>query len=298
MGVAFMDRDNPLAWPVLTHEYGHTLDDAQHISSQIIYGDQAPSGEEEDAAGVTVSWTAELFCDFIAAQVLGPVSLIPILLVEMTQLQINREWIHHPPTPVRIALVREYLKKIGVSDSDFAAFFELYEFDYAQKVEKLESKDREKENVMRDLATKALSAVADNIATKVRSLALHAFTDVRLEVAKKLQETLKRGSPISAMRECLDEDLYGRLDSLAEGAQIEDVYAVLRSFDEAPVHSAEILTAGWLYKLATFEGELQRSFEQPNCSLKIYSDYLARTDALLLKSLELSAVQNVLKGHT
>jgi hypothetical protein len=297
VGLAFMDRDNPLAWPVLAHEYGHTLDDAQHISSQIVHGDQVPK-EEDEAARVTVSWTAELFCDFVAAHVLGPVSLIPILLVEMTQLEINKEWTHHPPTPIRIALVRKYLAKIGVGDKDFAGFFELYHFDYTQKLEKLESSSRKKEAATSSLAAEMLSSVSESIATKVNSLSLHAFTNARLETARRLQERLKNGSPISAVRGCSDPDLYEKLDLLKEGAPIEDVYAVLTSLDEVPVQSAEILTAGWLYKLGTYQEELQRSFGQSESSLKIYREYLARIDSLLLKSLELSAVQNVLKAPT
>lgn len=59
-----------------------------------------------------------------------------------------------------------------------------------------------------------------------------------------------------------------------------------------PVPSSEILAAGWIYKLATFEGKLLETFPgaggPPN--LGVYADYVDKIDDWLLKSLELAAV--------
>jgi hypothetical protein len=40
----------------------------------------------------------------------------------------------------------------------------------------------------------------------------------------------------------------------------ERVYEVLSNFNETPATSSEILTAGWLYKLASYEEHLKESF--------------------------------------
>lgn len=45
---AFVDRDNPLAWPVLAHEYGHALDPDKGVSKKIVYGDNAVEKEVAD----------------------------------------------------------------------------------------------------------------------------------------------------------------------------------------------------------------------------------------------------------
>jgi hypothetical protein len=95
---AFVDRDNPLAWAVLAHEYGHALD-GRRISKGIVYGDQVVESKvaEKDPK---VKWTAEIFADFVAARVLGPASQIPILLLEMGRPALVRasdEAPSHPP---------------------------------------------------------------------------------------------------------------------------------------------------------------------------------------------------------
>ena len=53
------------------------------------------------------------------------------------------------------------------------------------------------------------------------------------------------------------------------------------------------MTAGWLYRLSTFEEELMKTFpEEPGrrANLEIYGKYVEKTDALLLKSLEAADV--------
>ena len=36
LGLAFADRDNPLAWAILAHEYGHSIDDTRKIAHGIV----------------------------------------------------------------------------------------------------------------------------------------------------------------------------------------------------------------------------------------------------------------------
>jgi hypothetical protein len=83
---AFGDKDSPLAWAVLAHEYGHVLDDQDQISKGIV---RAGAGEEvarQGAPDLGAAVVAETVADFIAAHVLGAASLLPILFVEMMQL--------------------------------------------------------------------------------------------------------------------------------------------------------------------------------------------------------------------
>jgi len=137
---AFADKDNPLAWAVLAHEYGHTLDDINVISQELARTGRPdksdnpgndPKLELQPDFGAEV--IAETVADFVAAHALGPASLMPILFVEMMQprlKKVERISAGHPPTPLRVRLVREYLKTLGVSTADFEAVFETYELDY------------------------------------------------------------------------------------------------------------------------------------------------------------------------
>jgi len=141
---AFVDRDNPLSWAVLAHEYGHALDEARGISRQIVHGDQAVA-EKDSKKDPQVKWISEVFADFVAARVLGPASQIPVLLLEMSRplARASDEAQTHPPTSLRLGLVREYLKQLNVGVDDFEKVFEVYEFDYAQKLLALDHGTRE-----------------------------------------------------------------------------------------------------------------------------------------------------------
>lgn len=296
VGLAFIDRDNPLAWTVLAHEYGHVLDDAYRVADQIIHGDQVPPPEKERY--LDVRRTAEIFCDFVAAYVLGPISLIPILLLEMIRPPLNsaaEEESVHPPTPVRLKLVRRYLKQLGVDTSDFDDVFEVYEFDYKQKLKEMTREEQMKKAQLSKDAYAFLASVADRIAHKVEVLALHEFSNERAQDAKSLEKRLRSGLPISAVRNSSDKEIRAKLKSLGKTSSRDDVYSTLKSLEEVPTNSAEILTAGWRYKLTSFQNELRKSFDredgQLEAGLKEYDEYLAKNDALLLKSLELAAVQ-------
>jgi hypothetical protein len=71
------------------------------------------------------------------------------------------------------------------------------------------------------------------------------------------------------------------------------VYTVLAGLDEVPVLGSEILTAGWLYRLSSFEDVLKKTFQEvagQKADLDAYGAYVEKTDSLLLKSLELADV--------
>ena len=281
---AFADRENPLAWAVLAHEYGHCLDEEHAISQGIRPGD-----------GLDSAVVAETVADFVAAHVLGPASLLPILFLEMMQPQLKRlERISagHPPTPLRVQLVRDYLRDLGVGTADFELEFTAYEHDYARKLQRMDDGGRSVEAAGQE-ARSFLVPLAGPISSKVNSLGLRRFEEQNSINAKGLRETLSRRQPISSRRLRPDNEIFGALNSLTSGQTPPDrAYEALSGLDEVPVPSSEILTAGWIYKLTSFEGKLVETFpgggRQPN--LAVYADYVDKVDDWLLKSLELAAV--------
>jgi hypothetical protein len=291
---AFMDRANPL---VLSHEYGHALDPDKEVSKKIVYGDEAVEKEIADR-NPQVKWISEIFADFAAARVLGPASQIPILLLEMSRpslVKVYDEAKSHPPTTVRLRLVREYLKGLDVSTEGFEEVFELYNFDYARKVSALDETERSKRKNLEETAEKFLRSHVGAVAAKVGSLKLCPFGDQQLDHARELQKKLQSDLPVSSLRQTGNDRMLAELNSLVESkADCERVYEVLSGFDEVPATSAEILAAGWLYKLGSFEERLKQTFpdagSQREANVDEYEKYLARTDELLLRSIELTAV--------
>ena len=171
---AFADKDNPLAWAVLAHEYGHALDDASGVSQEIVGVDGDPQQTDDPKVklklDIDARVIAETVADFVAARALGPASLMPILFVEMMQPRLKTvegKSAGHPPTPLRIQLVRKYLESFNVSTADFEAVFQAYELDYGRKLREMKKDDRENLKVLGQEADDLLSEKADAIAAKV-----------------------------------------------------------------------------------------------------------------------------------
>jgi hypothetical protein len=296
---AFADKDNPLAWAVLAHEYGHTLNDSGTISQEIVFG-KGVNKRSEPKGNLKLEWpayiVAETVADFVAAYMLGPASLIPILFVEMMQPTLRRVKkisAGHPPTPLRVRLVLQYLKSLGVSAGGFEPVFDAYELDYSRKLQDMEEGERKKVEVMGKEAKKLLSPLVNMIATKIDSLGLRRFTESNAANARTLRKTLASRLPISSRRLQSDGTILAGLSSLKRPADPERVYRILAKLDEQPVPSSEILTAGWLHKLSSFEDALMNTFPQKDghkTDLRLYGKYIEKMDELLLKSLEVAEV--------
>ncbi len=192
---AFVDRRNPLAWPVLAHEYGHALDEARGISNRLVYGEAAV--DHTSSKAFQVKWVSEVFADFVAARVLGPASQMPILLLEMTRPSLPQaldEARSHPPTRLRLRLVREYMKRGDVTMDEFERVFAAYEFDYARKLAALDGAERETKTKLEETIGTFLQDKSAAIASEVDSLRVRSFGRTQLENASELRK--KSGSSI------------------------------------------------------------------------------------------------------
>jgi hypothetical protein len=308
---AFADKDNPLAWAVLAHEYGHVIDDRNTITAKVLPDRKAPSAatgvdkrNAEFKAAIDEQIVAETVADFVAAHVLGPASLMPILFVEMMYprlKKVERISVGHPPTPLRVMMVRDYLKSLGVSTTAFETVFQTYELDYSLKLKAMEKADRETIEMMGSEAEKLLVPLTGAISTAVNALGLRHFKQENIEAAGILQGELAAKRPISSRRKRSDEEILRGLGSLKTGDSTpEQVYEVIEGLDEIPVPASEIITAGWLYKLSSLEGELKKLFPEnvrDNVNFRGYAEYVHKTDGMLVKSLELADVHAEVLGR-
>jgi hypothetical protein len=308
---AFADKNNPLAWAVLAHEYGHVINDRDAITEKILEIDNEAAIKSNDRTSdarqkpdYRIDVVGETVADLIAARVLGPASLIPILFVEMMQPRLRKPEKKsggHPPTPLRVRMVRQYLQAMEVTTSDFEEVFKTYEFDYSRKLDDMEPNDRETLQRIASSTEEFLSPLAEKISSIINSLKLPRFEESNAKRANDLKDALAGRQPISSVKQIADKQIFDRLSSLRVGESTpEAAYEVLANLDEVPVEASEILTAGWLYKLSTFEGELKKLFpggDEQEADITGYLDYVNKTDGLLLKSLELADVHGEVLGR-
>jgi hypothetical protein len=229
---------------------------------------------------------------------------MPVLLIEMARplAKASSEAQSHPPAGLRLGLVRDYLRQLDVGMDDFEKIFAIYEFDYARKLQALDRREQDEKDTFGEVVGEFLRSNFEAVASKVNSLGLRPFKNGQLEHAKQLQKKLEFDLPISSLRQTSNDQILMGLNSLVDSKAFpEQVYEVLSQFNEIPATSSEILTAGWLYKLASFEEHLKKSFPNSGprdaADLDKYGEYLARTDELLLRSIELRAVHAEIIGE-
>ena len=225
---------------------------------------------------------------------------MPILFVEMMYPRLKKvegNSAGHPPTPLRVQLVRDYLKSLGVSTSDFEPVFEAYELDYDRKLGEMEKQHREGIETLGKDADQLLSEKAKAIGAKVNSLVPQCFAQENVENARSLKATLASPQPISSRRRKSEKEIFTELALLSAGeTTVQQAYEVLNELDELPVAASEIITAGWLYKLSSLESVLMRTFAADGigevASLNVYGAFVEKMDFMLMKSLELVSVHS------
>lgn len=305
--LAIVDGDNPLTWPVLAHEFGHSLDDAEKISESIVDSRIPEARKEKDYRDICVSWTSEVFADLVAARVFGPSAILPLISMELGLSPIlkgpSSASITHPPTPFRSRIVRKYLADRGLKDP-FEKILSIYDEDQNRKMPLLserEKKAREQETRMLEYV---FNMVNPEVQARVDGLGLGAFSSKSLSRVAELKSRIEVGEPVSSYRVESDESIRGKLDDLRRSTEPggrertqEEVYLILGLLNEQPADSCEILTAGWLYKLDSQKRALRKVFAAETVDFNSYADYLLNLDELLLKSLQLASVHQALRTY-
>lgn len=145
LALALCDRNSPLGWAVLAHEYGHAIE--QDINASVDFRREVAkqrgiSLEELDRTGERFSisdeiahkyekniqsenfqhaknWCTEIFADLIAAKAMGPPAILAILSLEFCMLPCGERYKPlptHPPTAWRIFFTRRFLRQMGTSN--------------------------------------------------------------------------------------------------------------------------------------------------------------------------------------
>jgi dCTP deaminase len=263
------DFSSPPAWAILAHEIGHALDGAASDGrlSAAAVKKAFPRFSQQPAVEVLESWAEEIFCDFIAARVLGPAPMLALLSMEQCTFSIRstiwsgrleavRRWAH-PPTHWRALAVAGFLRHYrdsmlyltGVA-REFAhnASLRLVLQQSARKRTEYEERDRERfEKWFLPLAAALESIVLD------QPLPSHFIANDSIQ---RCDHRLERGYPIGAQgedRHYLDAALIGYFEDDTQRGVPRAFYQLARQFDEQPLGLPTILLAAHRRRRAIVE---------------------------------------------
>ena len=111
------DRYSPSGWVVLAHEMGHAIDSENNISESVLQSKVKPG---TNLYKLTLPWTREKCADIIAAEILGPASILGLISIEYClypQLGITSPTkSKHPPTLWRIEYISSYCEEKHKND--------------------------------------------------------------------------------------------------------------------------------------------------------------------------------------
>jgi hypothetical protein len=293
-----IDRDNPLSWPFLAHEFGHSLDRKYGITPRLVkYLTELKLTSQQTI--VVSNWISEIFADLVAGRVLGPAAMLPLFSMEIILspiIEASTLSSTHPPTPFRLSLLKKYLHETDLSFTPYDSLVNIYESVQSHKLQIQGKKEKSSQEASDNLLKYIFNQLERPLEEEIRKLKVHEFTNAALVQSAVLKNRLKDGIPIPSQRAVSDAELRGLIDKLmAESnrspAQASELFG---NFSDQPTSCAEILSAGWLYKLETYPEKLKQVFFESQLTFDNYSEYLTRLDDLILKSLRMSSVHTTL----
>ena len=197
----------------------------------------------------------------------------------------------HPSTPFRSRMVKEYLESIKCGVEPISPMLAVYEEDQQQKIVNLNSDEKKEWATNNKVLEYFFGQVAPKLHERINALTISQIRADHNESAGQLQSRLSEGIPVSSHRPEADDKLRAELEELQKKEFTPDqVYAVLQKFNESPASSAEILTAGWIYKMRTADAQAITAIEDSDSDFPDFATYLMELDTVLLKSLQLSSV--------
>jgi hypothetical protein len=292
--LAASDRDSPSAWPVLAHEMGHALDNEKSISRNV--ANDFVKDKTSGAYEFVSNWAAELCADLIAAEALGPASILALVGYEYCvapQVPIHLASHSHPTTLWRLQVVGAHLQdKYDVDHlrRETALYRIAWRYSVQRAGASLPSQDTHDKiifnSIVRPLA-KALSA-------RVKTLGIpnHSLDRDRLDRCLK---RLRRGLPISAQgatRDTLRKDVvrYRALEHPKRTEHLDAFHALVERFREAPVAVQTILLSCQMRRLEIVDQFARTSASKPQLAMKELQRALSDLDRLVLNSIRVSSV--------
>ncbi len=295
--LAVCDRESPAAWAVLAHEMGHAIDDHATVSQQAV--SVFVKDQTSPAFELLLNWCQEMCADIIAAEALGPASLLALLSIEYCILPcypIHGPTTTHPPTRWRFRIVADHLKvKYAAQDylRDEAALYEdAWRYSATRAGLNPSTAASRDAALFRDVISPLTAEVRGRI--KALSLPPHTITQGSL---RRCMLRLERGFPISAqgadrgqLRGAVRD--YRRARIPIGKARVRAFRRLKERFLERPVSFPQILLSAHKRRLALISEFSANCRSDPSAAIDTLEKRLAHLDELILGSIRMSSVHH------
>ena len=231
MELAVIDRDNPLSWGILAHEFGHYIDQTAHISENAARGFVAKtfkSAATEEVNRAFERLCGEIVADLTAYYLLGPCSIAPVLTMSLLAgLPLERPILFdgsHPVPTTRFKLL-EQLSTDKMSMKPLQPLISALATEEALKEVNLTPQEQKYLKDVDAYVKIFFDEVQDPILAELRNRGLRQFTEKDFVEACTLEERLGKGLPIGAARVATDAELRADLAHLDRGQKEADLRA-------------------------------------------------------------------------
>lgn len=288
--------------PLLAHEFGHYLDSKHQVS--IPLADQfveisfkPPTPEERKTwQGIFRPLASELFADLTCYYLLGPVSILPIVNMELnfgmaTDTPIPFDHVH-PLTSTRLQVISETAAAEEMSLDVFSSYVRALEEDENEKAAKLNSVQQRERATIKEYTKFFAVRLRAELLERIADLGLKKFDATALGTAVQLTKALEQGIPVGSKRRHADSEIRSVLASLTSTSAVEQSQAAFNMFKEVPVTVPEVLSAGWIAKSNQRVDWLKKGFAEKAVDriFPTMKSALEHQDRLLIKSIETVAV--------
>lgn len=296
--LAICDKESPLAWAILAHELGHTVDSEKQISENVL--------KNLSSSIPFPHWCREICADLIAAETLGPSPIAAILSMEYIFYPLRTSTIYasnptHPTTKWRLKIVSDYLRSkyqgedfLSGETADYEAAWEL-SLRSAFPDPKAQARERDKDAVVFE---SLIEPMATQIGQLIPSLGLPTRRLDRESIGRCITR-LGDGLPISAqgrsrseLRTLLSEYESKAFDS--EPKRTAAFYALVDQFQEVPLGIPSMMTAGQERRRMVILDAVQSVDSMASTAgvERLCMD-LAKIDSLLASSIRTSSVHKL-----
>lgn len=293
-----IERNNPLMWTILIHEIGHTLDNNYlKVTERVFSNIQLPSNQLR----ILKNWTKECVSDLISLKIMGPSYMLSFMFFNLLIGDLERFSETHPSAKWRLSFMES---KLCEFNSDIRSILELlderkdFDLDVDENLcqecwQRMPKQELNQENL--EVLKNELNKIVIEILKAIETENINQFTFDQYCRTVLLSESLKAGIPISSSRILNDSEITKLCKSFNKNK--ENIYELLKKFEEKPNSISEIINAGWNHKIKNVLPEAISLFFENNDNFKIkyrkYHKILDKNDNVLSKSIEIADIHSL-----
>lgn len=266
MELAIVDRNNPIAWAVLAHEFGHFLDHDAGLTKRAVqeFGAKMNTTLPPETVKALERLCSEIVADLTGYYLQGPCSILPLVnmstligCIQDTPIKFDGE--HGAPT-TRIEMIRILCKEDGLNVSQLDPLLDVLVTEETRKGLQLPPEEQAHRTLVHGFLTAFFDQVRPVILEELGKRKIARFLPNHYQRGVGLAKSLASGLPIGAARVHSDSDAREQLLSAGpDSPEIRDKYFLL---EETAVSVAEVVTAGCLNRLETAQALYSRAFSE------------------------------------